>query len=61
MDASGDVASLEQTREELERIGEEIRSTRVPARHAASLFALRAHHRLSSDRLRGLEDKGRGS
>jgi TRAP-type uncharacterized transport system substrate-binding protein len=61
MDASGDAASLEQTRKELERVGDEIRSTRVPARHAASLFALRAHHRLLSDRLRGLEDKARDS
>ena len=44
---------------ELERVGEEIRSTDVPARYGANLFALRAHHRLLVDRLESLEKRGR--
>ena len=55
MDASGDAASLEQVGKELERVGEEIRRTHVPARYGANLFALRAHHRLLLDRLVSLE------
>jgi hypothetical protein len=55
MDASDDAASLEQVREKLERVGDEIRGTNVPARYGANLFALRAHHRLLVDRLASLE------
>jgi hypothetical protein len=61
MDASGDAASLEQVHTELERVGEEIRSTHVPARYGANLFALRAHHQLLLNRLESLEKRGRGS
>jgi len=61
MDASSDAASLEQVREKLERVGEQIRSTRVPPRYGANLFALRAHHKLLVDRLRSLEESARDS
>jgi TRAP transporter TAXI family solute receptor len=61
MDASGDSASLEQVRKELERVGDEIRSTHVPAKYGANLFALRAHHRLLVDSLERLDKRDRGS
>jgi TRAP-type uncharacterized transport system substrate-binding protein len=52
MDASADPAGRERIRKELERVGEEIRATRVPSRYTADLFHLRQHHRLLLDRLR---------
>jgi hypothetical protein len=52
MDASTDPAGRERIGKELERVGAEIRATRVPARYGANLFALRAHHRQLVDRLR---------
>ena len=52
MDANTDPAGRERVRKELERVGEEIRATRVPARYGANLFALRAHHLQLVDRLR---------
>jgi TRAP transporter TAXI family solute receptor len=52
IDASSDGAGRERIRKELERVGEEIRATRVPARYAADLFQLRAHHRMLLERLR---------
>jgi len=61
MDASNDAASLEQVHDELERVGDEIRHTRVPASYGANLFALRAHHRLLLDRLESLERRGGAS
>jgi hypothetical protein len=60
MDAKGDAASLEQIHQQLERVGDEIRKTHVPARYGANLFALRAHHRLLLDRLENLEKTVRG-
>ena len=60
IDASHDTTSLAQIRKELERVGDEIRTTLVPARYGANLFALRAHHRLALDRLTGLEEATRG-
>jgi TRAP transporter TAXI family solute receptor len=61
MDASGDAEGLAQIRAELDRVGEEIRNTHVPASYGASLFALRAHHRLLVDRLEALQQAGRES
>jgi TRAP-type uncharacterized transport system substrate-binding protein len=61
IDASGDAARLERIHEELERVGDEIRATHVPARYGASLFALRAHHRLLLDRLERIEKSARVS
>jgi hypothetical protein len=58
MDASGDTARLERIRKELERGGDEIRATHVPARYGADLFALRLHHRLLCDRFESLEARG---
>jgi len=52
MDASADPADRERIRKELERVGEEIRATRVPARYAADLFHLRQHHRMLLERFR---------
>jgi TRAP-type uncharacterized transport system substrate-binding protein len=60
MDGSTDAASLDRIRKELERVDEEIRSTHVPARFGANLFALRAHHRLLVDSLDELEKSGPG-
>jgi TRAP transporter TAXI family solute receptor len=54
MDTSGDAASLARIHEELERVGDEIRHTHVPASYGAKLFALRAHHRILVDRLETL-------
>jgi len=51
MDASDDAESRAAVREELERVGEEIRHTHVPSRYAADLFHLRTHHRMLIDRL----------
>ncbi len=59
MDLSGDAATLRQLDQELERVGEEIRTTHVPSRYKANLFALRTHHRLLVDRLEGLESNAR--
>jgi hypothetical protein len=61
MDASGDAAVLEQIREKLERLGDEIRATHVPASYGARLFALRAHNQLLLGRLEALEKNGNGS
>ena len=61
MDASDGSEGLAQIHKELDRVGEEIRSTKVPARYGASLFALRTHHRLLLDRLEGLEKESRAS
>jgi len=61
IDTSGDTASLDQVRKELEHVAEEIRSTHVPASYGASLFALRAHHQLLVDRLERLDKGDRGS
>ena len=61
MDASDDAASLSQVHKDLARVGDEIRRTAVPASYGASLFALRAHHRLLVDRLESLEKSARGS
>ena len=61
MDASDEAATLQRIHEELERVGDEIRATHVPARYGASLFALRAHHRLLLDRLKSLEQSARGA
>jgi TRAP transporter TAXI family solute receptor len=61
MDASDEAATLQRIHEELERVGDEIRATQVPARYGASLFALRAHHRLLFDRLKSLEQSARGA
>ncbi len=59
IDASHDAASLAQIRQELEHVGDKIRSTLVPSRYGANLFALRAHHRLLLDRLTEIEETGR--
>ncbi len=40
-------------------MGDEIRTTLVPSRYGANLFALRAHHRLLLDRLTEIEETGR--
>jgi TRAP-type uncharacterized transport system substrate-binding protein len=61
MDASSDVASLERVRSELEEVGEEIRSTHVPARYGANLFALRFHHRHLFERLESFEKNAHGA
>jgi TRAP-type uncharacterized transport system substrate-binding protein len=50
-DATGDAASLRKIHEELERVGDQIRNTHVPASYRANLFALRVHHQLLVDRL----------
>jgi TRAP-type uncharacterized transport system substrate-binding protein len=55
MDASSDEATLQQIRDELEHVGEEIRGTHVPARYGANLFFLRSHHRQLLDRLDALQ------
>jgi TRAP transporter TAXI family solute receptor len=59
INASGDVASLQRIHEELERVGAQIRNTRVPPRFGAALYALRAHHRILLDRLESLEESSR--
>jgi len=46
---------LPQICKEIERIGDQIRHTHVPASYGASLFELRVHHRLLVDRLESLE------
>jgi TRAP-type uncharacterized transport system substrate-binding protein len=52
MDASAaDPVGRERIAAQLERVGEEIRATRVPARYAADLFHLRNHHRLLVERM----------
>jgi hypothetical protein len=56
MDASRDAVTLQKVREDLDRIGAEIRSTVVPARFASSLFALRAHHLQLVGRIEELEE-----
>jgi hypothetical protein len=61
MDASADAAGLERIRKDLERLGDEIRGTSVPARYGANLYALRVHHQLLVDRLTSLERRGDGS
>lgn len=61
MDASADAANLERIGEKLERVDAEIRSTHVPARFGANLFALRAHHRLLVERMESLRKSGAGS
>ena len=61
MDASEGAEDLAQVHKELDRVGEEIRSTSVPSRYGANLFALRAHHRLLLDRLESLEKTSRGA
>jgi len=61
MDASDDAASLARIHEELERLGDQIRHTHVPASYGAKLFALRAHHRILVDRLEALEKRDIGS
>jgi TRAP-type uncharacterized transport system substrate-binding protein len=57
MDDSSNAAELAAVRADLERMGEEIRETFVPSRHAARLYALRAHHRMLLDRLEGFEKR----
>lgn len=57
MDSNGDAASLLEIRKEIERIGDQIRRTHVPASYGASLFELRVHHRLLVDRLERFEQK----
>jgi hypothetical protein len=61
MDASGDAANLELIQEELERVGEEIRTTHVPAGYGAKLFTLRAHHKMLLDRIATLQENRHGS
>jgi len=52
LDASADdPAERERIVAELERVGEEIRATRVPTRYAADLFQLRNHHRMLVKRM----------
>ena len=52
MDASAaDAVRCEEVAVQLERVGEEIRATRVPARYAADLFHLRNHHRSLVERM----------
>jgi len=55
MDSNRDAASLQRIHEELERIGERVRRTHVPASYGADLFGLQAHHRLLVDRLDSLK------
>jgi TRAP-type uncharacterized transport system substrate-binding protein len=55
MEESRDAESLLKVREDLDRIGDEIRHTLVPASYASSLFALRAHHQQIVSRLESLE------
>lgn len=57
MDSNGDAASLLEIRKDIERIGDQIRRTHVPASYGASLFELRVHHRLLVDRLERFEQK----
>lgn len=59
MDASHDVANLQQLRTELERIGKRIRATHVPARYGENLFALQVHLQLLVNRLESLEKNAR--
>ena len=61
MDESGDAEGLKRARGELERVGDEIRHTRVPNRYGANLFALRFHHQLLVDRLEALEKSAQAS
>ncbi|MDJ0850813.1 MAG: TAXI family TRAP transporter solute-binding subunit [Myxococcota bacterium] len=61
VDAGESAESLAQTRKELERIGDDIRRTKVPTRYGARLFALRAHHRILVDRVEALEKKSQGA
>ena len=56
IDTTHDARNLAQLHEQLERVGDEIRTTLVPSRYGANLFALRAHHRLLLDRLKGIEE-----
>jgi TRAP-type uncharacterized transport system substrate-binding protein len=58
MDATGDTANLERIGKELDRVDEEIRQTRVPARFGANLYALRAHQRLLVERVEALKKGG---
>lgn len=60
MDASADAANLEKIGKKLESVDDEIRSTHVPARFGANLFALRAHHRLLVERMETLRKRGAG-
>ena len=55
MEESRDAESLLKVREDLDRIGGEIRHTLVSASYASSLFALRAHHQQIVSRLESLE------
>jgi TRAP transporter TAXI family solute receptor len=54
-------ANFDPIRVQLEQVGAEIRVTRIPARYASSLFALRAHHLQLVSRLEGLEKAASGS
>jgi TRAP transporter TAXI family solute receptor len=54
MDESAGAASLHRIHDELERVGDQIRNTHVPASYRANLFALRVHHQLLVDRLASL-------
>jgi TRAP-type uncharacterized transport system substrate-binding protein len=54
IDAGDKDANLHQIHNELERIGDRIRGTHVPAKYAANLYTLRVHHQLLVDRLKSL-------
>jgi TRAP-type uncharacterized transport system substrate-binding protein len=55
MEASRDALTIQEVREDLDRIGEEIRHTLIPASYASSLFALRAHHQQLVSRMEEFE------